>query len=393
MSIEEVRYSVTILYYQKTGNEFANHLKDGLEDVGVRTFLDTRDIPKTVESGGDKWRSYVNKAIIESNKVILIMTFGFNTRNEVIRELEFTWNNKKDILLCKDVNLPKEHMIIRMKDKEIDLSELEYILFTDKEDLLRKIGGLLFDAKSTQNYDYVNRINKIIATNGIGLKSNDYPIMEIVMVPKYSREDLLEANEDNRMLVSIAPWFSHSVSLTRKYYFGETLDNEDFLVYSTGETYFIHIFIIEPYDHYIDNLMSDTINNVLFINRIMKKKNIEKEYIIYTKLSQMNGYSFFFTGRGVSRNGYYFPAKEQIEYDYKFNTKDEWVEYKMLFYKIFKDICLDLGISKIQDRTIHKRIYDILRNSPFPNTHFTTQNVKRIDIEAFNYAEDEKKWR
>jgi len=197
MSAEEVHYSVTISYYQRTGSEFANHLKDGLEDVGIKTFLDARDIPKTVESGSDKWRSYINRAIIESNKFILIMTFGFNTRNEVIRELVFSWNNKKDVILCKDINLPKDQMIIRMEGKEIDLSELEYILFTDKEDLLRKVGGILFDAKSIRHYNYINRINKIIAINGIDLKQNDYPIMEIVMVPVFTRNDLLEANDEN----------------------------------------------------------------------------------------------------------------------------------------------------------------------------------------------------
>ena len=134
MSVATGNYTIVISYYQKTGSVYANHLKDGLEEVGIKAFLDTRDIPKTVESESDEWRSYINKAISESNTVIVIMTFGFNTRKEVIRELEYSWNNKKDVLFCRDSNLPEEHTLIRMNGKEIDLSKLEYILFSDREE-------------------------------------------------------------------------------------------------------------------------------------------------------------------------------------------------------------------------------------------------------------------
>lgn len=42
-------YDVFIAYYQKTGSDFAKHLKTGLGEQGYNAFLDVVDIPKSIQ--------------------------------------------------------------------------------------------------------------------------------------------------------------------------------------------------------------------------------------------------------------------------------------------------------------------------------------------------------
>ena len=256
------------------------------------------------------------------------------------------------------------------------------------ERLIEKMHQVI-EGSDSRDSEYIERINRLVTMNGVGLKKNDYPLLEIAMVPRVADSKLLEANESNRILISIAPWFVGRVDLTREYYFGDTIDNEDFIVYSNGETYYIYLLILEPKDHYLDNIMREVINNILFIARILKKKDNEIDYVIQIRLLKMTGYDIWVNN--VFKDSKYFPPKDINIFDYYFNTGNEWESFKHLFYTIFKDFCTDLGMSRIQDQTIHKRIYKILKGSQFLGTEFITQKVDRIDINDFNYSEVEKK--
>lgn len=60
------KYDVFIAYYRLTASDFAKHLKKGLTDFNIPAFLDSEDIPKTIEKFGDKWRKYRDEALIKS---------------------------------------------------------------------------------------------------------------------------------------------------------------------------------------------------------------------------------------------------------------------------------------------------------------------------------------
>lgn len=377
----EIPYMVAISYYQKTGQKIARHLKKGLEDVGIKTFLDD-DIPSSVKFDSDEWRERVDKAILESTKTVLIMTFGFNTRKEVIRELYYAWNNNKEVILCKDNNLPPNNMIIEKDGKETNLDDLNYVSFEDEEELLRKIGGIMFGHETLIKYDYKQKINNIISQQGRVWINGEHPLLEVIMVPKYKSDNLLEIPE-NIDLVNIAPWFRHGVSVTRELYYGDTLDNEDFQVYANGETYYNYLFVLDARDHYADNMIKEIYHNIFFITRILKKKNIVKEYIIQFNLYNMKGYPFYFTEH--FREYFYLPPKHKNSFEYSFNTGDDWEQFKPLFYRIYKDIITDFGITGFDEKTIHKRNYNILKNSIFLYTHFPKQSITAVKIEAFGY--------
>lgn len=381
---------IAISYYQKTGQKIAKHLKKGLEDVGIKTFLDIDDIPSSVKADSDKWREHVDKAILESTKTILIMTFGFNTRKEVIRELYHAWDNNKDVILCRDINLPSDSMLIKKDGKEINLGEMQNEYFEDEEELLRIIGRIILGHETVIKYDYKSKINWLISKHGDVWKSGEhplvsgeYPLLEVVMVPEYKSDNLLEVIPENVDLVNIAPWFRHGASVTREHYCGDTMDNEDFEVYVNGETYYNYLFVLDSRDHYVDNMIREIYDNIFFITRILKKKNIVKEYIIQFNLYNMKGYPFYFTT--TFRASYYLPPKYKNSFEYSFNTGDDWEQFKPLFYRIYKDIITDFGIIRLDERTIDKRNYNILKTSSFLYTRFPKIGIPAVKVEEFGY--------
>ena len=58
-------FDVFLCYKKSTGKDFADHLKAGLEELGLHTFLDSKDIPQAVE-GEEGWAKIRDQALLES---------------------------------------------------------------------------------------------------------------------------------------------------------------------------------------------------------------------------------------------------------------------------------------------------------------------------------------
>lgn len=147
------RFDVFIAYYSGTGLDFARFLNKKLKDFDTDAFLDEEDIPKSIKSGTEEWRAWIDKAIINSDRFVLIMTIGFNTRREVLRELELAMDNNIERIHCRHKDLGGKDLLVEIEGKQIDLSRYEYVTFDSEADLVRKVVMILKKKAEIEKYN------------------------------------------------------------------------------------------------------------------------------------------------------------------------------------------------------------------------------------------------
>ena len=130
-------YEVFIAYRRDTGEDFARHLKNGLEREHIPTFLDITDIPIEFKRK-QTWIRTRNEAIKRSKKFLLIMTSGIETSRELKQEITIARDNNKTFMLYRHHTLNPQITIVLKREKMI-LSKFQQIVFESKEDLLRKV--------------------------------------------------------------------------------------------------------------------------------------------------------------------------------------------------------------------------------------------------------------
>jgi len=130
-------FVVFIGYRRDTGEDFATHLKCGLEREGIKCFLDTVDIPKEFKET-QTWISARNDGIKKSNKFLLIITNGIETSTELKKEIQIARDNNSTFLLYRYQTL-KPKIVLTLEKEKMDLGKYEQICFDSKEDLLRKV--------------------------------------------------------------------------------------------------------------------------------------------------------------------------------------------------------------------------------------------------------------
>jgi len=139
-------FEAFICYKRNSGEDFAEHLKTGLEELGIHTFLDLKDIPEKFK-GTDDWTSTRDKALVESQNIILVITVGFELSAEIKKELSLArkFLDKKFVYFRHCDLYP--YLKITLENEELDLGKQQQIAFTSKYDLLRKAVTVLKDHK------------------------------------------------------------------------------------------------------------------------------------------------------------------------------------------------------------------------------------------------------
>jgi len=141
---DAIPFDVFICYKRVSGEDFAEHLKAGLEELGVRTFLDTKDIPEKFK-GTEKWTDARDKAVVESKTFLLILTPGFELSPEIKKELSLARKYaNKEFVYFRHRDLTPSIKII-LENEELDLRKQQQISFDTKNDLLRKAYRVLIE--------------------------------------------------------------------------------------------------------------------------------------------------------------------------------------------------------------------------------------------------------
>ena len=392
MNVKEQTFDVFISYYWDTGIPLADHLKMGLKKVGVKAFVDRFDIPDTVKRESDEWRSYIDKAILECKIFVLLMTFGFNTSDEIKRELKFAIDNEIVKLYCKHNELPNNQKIIIIDGKKYDMSKYQYKSFSDKHELLRKVGAVFFGSISKDSESiFLTEAQRIIKSEGMDIRGTGAFLVDIVVGPNKDIIEWLPPNKLNAWLVRSSPYRIIRVTPRTKYYECKTGTGEFFSVRTNG--FFHAITPIDFYEDYGIYFISHIINAILdlliYSIRIMKLRNINKEHamiivlrnlskaiIAYDRYSWCPRFSF---ASGTSQ--FIFPL-------YTFNPKDDWSDISKIFTKVYRDLWTELGNVNITDEKLNKDIYEQLKAmreiyTIYQNPEFREIIIPNIDLKEF----------
>lgn len=128
---------IFISYRRDTGGDYAKHLKKGLKREGISAFLDITDIPTEFKKT-EKWWKIRDRAILDSDIFLLIITDRIETSREVRNEIALA-RRVKDMRFSyfRQQNL-EPNIIINLKGEKLNLGDFNQITFETKEDLFRK---------------------------------------------------------------------------------------------------------------------------------------------------------------------------------------------------------------------------------------------------------------
>jgi len=148
-SKKENTFKVFLCYKKSSGKDFADHLKVGLEELGLHTFLDSKDISQKV-TGDEEWAAIRDQALRESRIFILLMTPGFELSPEVIKELSLARKSPdKEFIFFRHRALGRKY-IIQLDGEVFDFSQKEQVSFETKEELLRLAHNILLKTNSRE---------------------------------------------------------------------------------------------------------------------------------------------------------------------------------------------------------------------------------------------------
>jgi hypothetical protein len=142
-TISQKPFDVFLCYKKSSAKDFADHLKSGLEELGLHTFLDTKDIPQIVH-GEEAWARFRDNALEESKFFILIMTPGFNLSSEVVKEIDMARKQtNKTFIFFRHRNMGRKIVVNFTNEDCLDIGRLEQVSFESKEELLRHAVNIL----------------------------------------------------------------------------------------------------------------------------------------------------------------------------------------------------------------------------------------------------------
>lgn len=122
---EQMVYDIFISYESTTGTSYAENLKDALTKYQKESFLARKSLLNI-----DMWPETIKSALNEAPIFIIIITVLTSTSPIVEKEYKYALKLKKDIIVCRDYNIPKDDIM--------ELSLLHQIEFDDKYELANK---------------------------------------------------------------------------------------------------------------------------------------------------------------------------------------------------------------------------------------------------------------
>ncbi len=135
-------FDVFLCYKKSSGKDFADHLKAGLEELGLHTFEDCKDIPQTVNTE-EGWACVRDNALMESKYFVLIMTPGFELSSEVVKEIALARKLPNKTFVFFRHRSMARNIVVNLGTENLDIGKLEQVSFESKEELLRLAGNIL----------------------------------------------------------------------------------------------------------------------------------------------------------------------------------------------------------------------------------------------------------
>ncbi len=129
-------FDVFLCYKKSSGKDYADHLKAGLEEIGLHTFEDCKDIPLACDTE-EGWARFRDRALAESKYFILIMTPGLELSSEVVKELGMARRQSNKTFVFFRHRSMGRRIVVNLGEEVFDIGQLEQVSFESKEELLR----------------------------------------------------------------------------------------------------------------------------------------------------------------------------------------------------------------------------------------------------------------
>ena len=144
-------FDVFICYKISSARDFAEHLKAGMEELGLHSFLSSKDLPQMVD-GKEEWENIRNRALEESKTFILIITPGFDLSKEVRNELSLARKlGNKEFIYFRHRDLERK-IIVDLNTEKVDFGKQQQVSFETKEELLRLAHKILLKNQSNKGF-------------------------------------------------------------------------------------------------------------------------------------------------------------------------------------------------------------------------------------------------
>jgi tetratricopeptide (TPR) repeat protein len=190
-------FDAFICYKQSSAKDFADHLKKGLEELGLHTFLDSKDLPGIVV-GSEEWSKFRDAALVESRLFILIMTPGVELSSEVRKEITMARKlNGKEFVFFRQRDLP-HGIVFDLGSEKINFSRQQQFSFETKEELLRIAHRVLIKKPDIQLLR--------VQTPPASLASQSHVDLGTVL-PKFTRIPFHEASKSSKGEMFAEPAF------------------------------------------------------------------------------------------------------------------------------------------------------------------------------------------
>ena len=124
-------FEVFLCYKKSSVKDYADHLKTGLEELGLHTFKDCKDIPQTVDTE-EGWASSRDKALNESKYFVLIMTPGFDLSREVANEIRMARKQTNKTFIYFRHRSMGRNIVVNLEDEVFDSANLNKSLLKPK---------------------------------------------------------------------------------------------------------------------------------------------------------------------------------------------------------------------------------------------------------------------
>jgi len=145
-----------IIYKKGTAKSLAEHIHDELENTyHMNVFLDVRDIEEGLPPSTPEWKEQRDRALVESQVFLFIVTAGASKSKEVSYELEKAMQYRKNIkaFIHEDIWDAPTELVFTVNGEELNIKKTQVAKFKIEDDLLRKVirSTILLPLKKRKN--------------------------------------------------------------------------------------------------------------------------------------------------------------------------------------------------------------------------------------------------
>jgi hypothetical protein len=112
-------FEVFICYKTLSGDYYAEKLREALKEKNIKAFVAHKDNPVKTKFS-EEWKEFRNKAILDCQTFVLLVTWLFEDSPEIIEEIELARQYGKEVMIFRWKERPLD-IVINLGNEHLDL--------------------------------------------------------------------------------------------------------------------------------------------------------------------------------------------------------------------------------------------------------------------------------